>query len=289
VPCVNPSDGKATGLCEIGQAAKAAEKPASCKANVSKPAAALCADPPSVVDVKKLTACEAGHCIPRGAAGEDLVSQLAPCEDAAYVCAPDPFIATGGLFLPKTCASVNAAEGRCFSAAIGEVKEQGDRLPQDTCAKDERCTPCYDPISGDALPTCQTPCDAGPTKPKMMFATCGGERGRCVPETALGSGLLKIALKQDTCKKAERCAPLSAIKRDATPKACKTRGLFTSGAAGVCVEAVFSDLVGSLGGVVGVSKANCDETFLCVPCDLGDTPLKGCPAKAPTMTTATKK
>jgi len=281
VPCNTPG-GESTGLCDLGKKKKDEPKPESCKSRPKqKPRAELCAEPPTVVDVTKLTPCDAGHCIPRSAAGEDMVAQLAPCADENYVCAPDKQIATGGLFTPKTCKSIGGAEGRCFSAAIGEVKEQGDRLPKDTCADDERCTPCFDPVSGEALPSCQTPCDAGPTQEKMIFASCQAEKGRCVPESALGGGMMSLALKLDTCKKGEKCAPLAAMNRAATPKLCKTKGVFSSGATGVCMEAVFSGLVTSFGGLLGVSKADCDTDFLCVPCDLGETPLKGCPAKAP--------
>ena len=66
------------------------------------------------------------------------------------------------------------------------------------------------------------------------------------------------------------------------------QGALTVAQSGVCLEAVFSGLVGSLGGLVGVTQATCETGFDCVPCGLGGSLLKGCPPSSSTTSSATK-
>jgi len=276
VPCLTPQ-GTPTGLCEYGTRVQT-PKPATClDAPSERPRPELCANPPRIIDPRKLTPCDAGHCIPKSIAG-DMAARLSSCADSTQVCTPDDFIATGGLFVPKTCKSLVGGEGRCLSTAIPEVKDQADRLPRDVCGNEERCAPCFDPVTGEALSSCELTCDSGPKQPKRLFESCGGTKGRCVSKSLVGSELVNFVLNQDKCKADEKCVPLAVLNRRATPAKCVSSGIFSSGSPGVCVESVFTQVLSILGSVVGVSQSNCKKDFVCVPCDVAGDAVPGCAA-----------
>jgi hypothetical protein len=271
VPCEN--EGKSTGLCDLGHKKEnEPPKPASCTAE-KKPGPDICpfkGDKPAI-DPNKLKACGDGaHCLPTGLIQPGLRNELDKCPGTDGLCAPDKLIAAAGNFIPKTCASLGNAEGRCMSTALPQIRAQKDVLPGEGCDANERCAPCFDPVSGKALPTCTTSCDPGPTKPKVVFKGCGDNLGRCVPKAVVGGGTSELVLAQGECEDGELCAPLAAVTTDVTPKTCKYPG----GTPGVCYQAVFS----WLGKNLLLSKHECDDGFLCAPCD-AKKPAKGCPAK----------
>lgn len=277
-PCANPLDQKPTGICDIGKPAK---KPADqCKKD---PAPVACPyKGPPVLDIKKLTACapEGMHCLPKAIVPEAFAAQLTPCADPNFLCAPDKSIEANGQFIPKTCASVGGAEGRCLHEKIPQVTAQAKFLPSTGCESYERCVPCFDPLSGAKLPTCAISCDPGPTKPPFIFTKCQDDRGRCVPKTAVPAAMQKN-LKATDCKEGEElCAPTIAIDRDAKPQKCllKYIGISRPASPAVCVEDVLT--IGTL-----LSQSDCPEKFKCTPCinPVNDEPtgLPGCPATAP--------
>lgn len=273
-PCVNPSDGKATGICEMG---KPSTKPADqCKTD---PVAMKCPhEGKPVLDVNKLPSCASKgmHCLPKAVVPAAFASMLAPCKEPDMLCAPDRSIEANGQFIPKTCASVGGAEGRCLHQEIPQVAEQAKFLPRDACEAYERCIPCFDPLTGEELPSCRIACDPGPTKPKMVFGPCAEGKGRCVPKSAVSADQAK-QLKDTDCKKDEElCAPVSAIARDAKVDTCELKmlGIKRPGDA-VCVEDVLK--IG-----FALSQSNCKDGFKCTPCNNpldGGTPtgLRGCP------------
>lgn len=268
VPCEN--NGNSTGLCDLGKKKdNAPPKPASCTAE-KKPGPDICPHKGKpAIDPSKLKSCGDGaHCLPTGLIQAAFRDQLDKCPGTDGLCAPDTLIAAAGNFVPKTCASLSNAEGRCLSTALPTVRAQQDVLPQEGCEKNERCAPCYDPVSGKALPSCTISCDPGPTKPKVLFKGCGENRGRCVPKSVVGGGTSELVLEQGECEDGELCAPLAAVKQDETPKTCK----YPRGTPGVCYQAVFS----LLSELVVLSKRECDDGFLCAPCD-AKKPAKGCP------------
>jgi hypothetical protein len=273
VPCANPVDGKKTGICELGKPAKKSGESCNSEEESVKPECPH--KGPPVLDVSKLASCGTGmHCLPGAIVPKDFSAMLAPCPDGQSFCAPDKSIEANGQFIPKTCSSVGGAEGRCLNASIPQVTAQGKFLPSEGCDTGEKCVPCYDPISGEKLPTCNISCDPGPTKPAVIFGKCADGRGRCVPKSAVPAGMDKN-LKQFECKGEELCAPNLAIEKNPKPQMCefKLLGFATSNAA-VCVEDVLK-----MGFIL--SQSNCTDGFKCAPCvnPLNKTPtgLPGCP------------
>jgi hypothetical protein len=118
-------------------------------------------------------ACGGAHCVPAAIVPAADQSQLAPCTDMGNpgFCAPDSFIASAGNAVPKTCTSVAGAEGRCLSTCLPAVAAEATLLPQDVCAADERCAPCFNPVSTDpTMPTgaCSLACDKPANPPTII-------------------------------------------------------------------------------------------------------------------------
>ena len=111
--------------------------------------------------------CVAARCVPSTAIpNPDQVALAAGLPGSERPkCVPDPFIATLGQFLAKECRSLIDAEGRCIPVLLPAVRSQVDRLPQADCAADERCAPCYDPLTGVATGACTAGCGPGPDEP----------------------------------------------------------------------------------------------------------------------------
>jgi hypothetical protein len=131
-------------------------------------------DPNSFADCSP--ACGGAHCLPAASVPPAQQALLQPCTakgGGAGLCTPDKLIASAGNFVPKACASVAGAEGRCMSTCVPSVAEQAAQLPKDVCDDGEKCAPCYNPVATDpTAPTgaCNLACDA-PQKPPLML-TC---------------------------------------------------------------------------------------------------------------------
>lgn len=165
------------------------------------------------------------HCLPAGAVPAVLAGRFATCPDGG-ACVPDPFIATGGVYEPAACTSIQGAEGVCLSGCIPQVQDVWGILPQDHCRDDERCVPCVNPIDGmesgacslkytceggfggdDACPhtgadlidpSTLPPCGEGahclsailvPADMQARLASCPGSGGdKCVPDDFIRTG-----------------------------------------------------------------------------------------------------
>ena len=112
--------------------------------------------------------CAGAHCMPASLVPASDQSQLASCTSMGTpgFCAPDTLISSAGYGLPKTCKSVASSEGRCLSTCLPAIQAQQQLLPQDVCAADERCAPCYDPVA--ATGACGLACDK-PAKPPTIL------------------------------------------------------------------------------------------------------------------------
>ncbi len=94
------------------------------------------------------------HCLPSDVVPDFLSDLVAVCESGG-VCVPDPFIAKGGLHVPKDCmVELDGSTGVCMSGCIPEVGQYAGILKQDTCATGEFCTPCISPIDGSDTGAC---------------------------------------------------------------------------------------------------------------------------------------
>lgn len=261
-PCVDPATGKETGACAIGRQAQ-------CTATTGNPAPASDLACPHVgapvVEPSTLPACAAGaHCLPERLAPADMTSRLATCGGGAAGkgwCVPDKLIASGGRFVPETCSSVGGAEGRCLGVALPSVAAQSTTLPQATCDANEKCVPCTSPVDGSDTGACKTSCDPGPTKPPVSFASCCGQRGKCIPRDSIPSNM-SSSLEQHECGNA-LCVPTENVTPGFVPPRCQASGFFSGNYTGVCL----SDCLDfGFASELSLDRGNCLGGHTCVPC-----------------------
>jgi hypothetical protein len=235
-PCYDPRDGKATGACTQG-----------CDKGPTQPAktfAHCCSD--------------RGFCVPPSLAGSLASNLLKDTCSTGLLCAPNAL--TDPTFKPKSCASLDGAEGRCLSTCLGgAVAQQADRLPTAGCGQDEVCAPCFDPITGKDTSACTINGDK-PAQPPYRFPACcdngaGTRVGVCVTPALAGSQA--SMLQQDTCASGRLCAPIKKAE-DPNYKFKRCTGL----GAGACVPSCI--LPAAEAGLL--SRVNCATGEVCAPC-----------------------
>jgi hypothetical protein len=280
VPCISPLDNMPTGACDLLELATCVGE----GGGTNPPPSAACDDPATcnyeascapVIDPTALTSCGAdAHCLDAALITDPAqAAQLAKCTDPTKLCVPDVFIKTGGKFTPASCTSVAGAEGRCLSRVLPAVAGQEDLLPQATCASNELCTPCYNPIDGTSTGACNLSCDVGPTQPAKTFASCCDARAKCVPSAAIPDAQ-EENLEQDSCMTAELCVPTQ-ILNDGPFPTCNANSIILGSYTGVCL----SDCLDF--GIQGIALArgNCAANNKCAPCVQNGQPTgaPGCP------------
>lgn len=282
VPCVSPIDGMPTGACDILElAACIGDEPNPINPVNSCDDPATCdyeASCPPVIDASSLTACGVGaHCVGPALIPAEYAAQLGTCEGSTDLCVPDIFIETGGKFTAATCDSVNNAEGRCLSVVLPAVADQADLLPQATCETGEKCTPCFDPISGMPTGACSLSCDTGPTEAPTTLQNCCGGAGKCVPRGAVPEDQTD-QLDEDSCEDIEEdayyCVPNEILQSGPFPT-CTADSFILGEYTGVCL----SDCLDF--GIQGIALAGgtCADDYKCAPCELNGEPTgaPGCP------------
>lgn len=281
-PCVNPLTNMPSGACDIGKAGQCVDG-GTPTANTPPPAPMCPYSGPPLLDVSKLPSCGGGaHCVQASLVPPAMASQLSSCAapNASSLCAPDVAIVSAGNFIPKTCASLDGAEGRCLNVVIPQVKAQAAQLTQDVCTADEKCVPCYSPLDGKPTGACKLSCDPGPTKPAVQFANCCSMHnmtyGRCVPKTIIPMSL-QSNLGTDSCAntQADLCVPSENLDANFKPPACTGQGLIGGAYTGVCLSKCLKfGFIQQL----GISQGSCDNLHDCAPCT---NPLTGQPTGAP--------
>jgi hypothetical protein len=224
--------------------------------------------------------CEAhggSHCV--DSVPPELGDFVAGCDGGGY-CVPDEFIATGGVFTPATCQSLDGAEGVCLSRCIPAVAEVDGLLPQDVCADSEKCVPCVNPIDGTetgaceikysceeeitdggggggAPPPAECPYEGAPIiEPDTLPAcpSCGG--GHCVD-----AGLVPDELEPQlaSCGGAELCVPDDFIRTAGSfvPDTCES----VAGLEGRCLSTCLPDVAEQAD-----LLPSCGLDMVCVPC-----------------------
>ncbi len=282
VPCASPLDGTPTGACDllelavcVGEAPDVGPGPGGCDDPATCNYDAAC---PPVVDPSPLTACGAdAHCVAPALIPAEYAAQLGPCTGSTDLCVPDVFLETGGKFTAPTCESVNGAEGRCLSVVLPAVAGQAALLPQDSCAAGEKCTPCYDPSSGEPTGACTLSCDLGPTEPPTTFAPCCDGRARCVPTQSIPEdqqGQLEEGDCEDIEDDAYLCVPNEILANGPFPT-CSGDSFILGDYTGVCL----SDCLDF--GIRGIAlvRGTCSNDFKCAPCEQNGEPTgaPGCP------------
>jgi hypothetical protein len=246
-PCYDPRTGQDTLACRQGCDTGPKEGP--------KPFPKCCSD--------------RGMCVPpalAGAQAKNLDKQSCTGEN---LCAPKEL--TDLTLKPKTCASLDGAEGRCISTCVGgAIAKQKDRLPTAGCAAEEVCAPCFDPVTGEDTGACAINGDM-PAKPKQVFDTCCGMAagqpvGVCVPPSLAGSQA--DILRRESCDSGRICAP---IKKAMDPK-YKFPTCTSLLGTGACVQRCILDPAQA----AILSQGQCANGELCAPCDLLGTSTKAC-------------
>jgi hypothetical protein len=278
-PCISPLDNMPTGACDIGSQL-------TCGDGGTGDAAMAPTCPhqgPPVLDPSTLPSCsDAGgaHCVAKALVPPAMMSQLATC--ATGYCVPDVFIEAGGQYVPRSCDSLDGAEGRCLHVAVPQVALQKDFLPVDSCKPYERCAPCYSPVDGSDTNVCHIACDPGPHTPKVTFGSCctldgvSGTQGKCVPSSAIpATEQMSLAVKECTTGQ-ELCVPTENLTLPFIPKTCTAFNLLEGGPyTGVCLSNCFDFGLKS----IGISQGDCDDQHACAPCVSGGmkTGAPGCP------------
>jgi hypothetical protein len=257
VPCVNPLDGQVTGACELKYTCEGGFGSGTCPHTG-----------PDLIDPTSLPACEPGaHCLPVMLVPDDMRARLGDCAapNTGSKCVPDDFIRTGGNYVPPTCDSVAGAEGRCLSKALPEVKSQASLLPQSTCATDQLCVPCFNPLDRSDTGACHLSCDPGPAEGPTGLPACCSGRGTCVPRSAAGANAERLGV--DECPEGQDllCAPNVFLEPGFQPQTCETgliQSLFGAQyAEGRCLPDCLPDVDNFL-----IGQDDCAEGMKCAPC-----------------------
>jgi hypothetical protein len=163
---------------------------------------------PAVIDPALLPACTpacgGAHCLPAAYVPDDVRGLLRACPGG--YCAPDELIESGGFGVPEPCRSVAGVEGRCLSQCLPDVEAQ-PLLPRDRCAADEKCVPCYDPLSGNpplSTDACEIACDVPVEDKSKSVITC--------PWT--GPPVIDPALLGAECCAGSHCLPNEYVSED---------------------------------------------------------------------------
>jgi hypothetical protein len=269
-PCVSPLDHMPTGVCSLGVCggddggAPPGPDPTPMCPHTGPP----------VIDPTTLPACGTNgdaHCVQAALVPPSLAPKLDTCPGGS--CVPDTFIASGGNFIPATCASLDGAEGRCLSQSIPQVAQQQSQLPQDVCGASEKCVPCFSPLDGSDTGACKLSCDPGPQKPPTLFADCCSMKGKCVPTSAIPQALQKN-LDNQSCMQNDLCVPTENLQASFAPPACQASGFLVGDYTGVCLSNCLSF---GIQGLV-LAQGNCDNEHTCAPCK---NPITGAATGAP--------
>jgi hypothetical protein len=283
-PCINPLNNMPSGACDIGKSTGCDPGAGGSGGGGTGPAPAMCPyTGPPLIDPATLPSCSTAggaHCLKASLVPSTMASQLATCQGSTDLCVPDVFIESASNYVPKTCSSLDNAEGRCLHVAIPQVAKQASMLTQDVCQAYEKCVPCYSPIDGMPTGSCKLSCDPGPTRAAVTFQACcsknNAPQGKCVPKTVIPS-TLQSNLSTDTCQNSntDLCVPTENLNPDFKPMACTGQGLIGGQYTGVCLSKCLKfGFIQQL----GISQGSCDNLHDCAPCT---NPLTGQPTGAP--------
>jgi hypothetical protein len=178
VPCLNPLNNQPTGACSISSLVCGGDGGADAGGPSEGGGGPMCPySGPPILDPTAFPACSpacsGAHCVPASLVPAADQAKLAACasEGGAGFCAPDTFIESAGAGVPKACTSIADSEGRCLSTCLPDVQAEANLLPQDICAANERCAPCYNPVAADpTMPTgaCSLACDKPTHRPTVL-------------------------------------------------------------------------------------------------------------------------
>jgi hypothetical protein len=277
-PCFDPTAADptaGTGACTL-----ACDKPTQPPVIITCPWSG-----PNVVDPSTFPdcspACAGAHCIPADQVPTAQQALLASCGGGTGFCAPDAIIATADNFVPKHCASSAGVEGRCLSLCLPDIAAKANLLPQDVCAADERCAPCFDPTSTEPTPpptgACSLGCDRPASSPSPLpcpypsgapdvvdptqFPSCASatcSNAHCLPASLVPPAEQALLA---ACPGGGFCTPDPIIRTDNhfVPATCTS----IAGAEGRCISTCLPSVAGE---ATLLPTAGCAAGEVCAPC-----------------------
>ncbi|HKU37093.1 MAG TPA: hypothetical protein VJR89_03070 [Polyangiales bacterium] len=207
------------------------------------------------------TCCDgAGACLPVALLEPDEAAQLAQANcPASSVCVPNEL---QRMQPPATCGAAGGGEGRCLPTCLPQVRDQASQLPQAQCNDQQRCVPCYDPLTGVSTGACNLAGDPGPIGPPHVFDWCCQNSGRCIPEDLLAEKD-RAQFGPDNCKQSGMlCVPRNILvdPDGFVPKTCSIESL---NAEGRCLAECMPEIAGRLD---RLTRETCAAGERCVPC-----------------------
>jgi hypothetical protein len=245
----------------------------------------------SLADPNLFVPCaENARCIPESFIAlfdPDQVERFSVCpNDATGRCVPDSIVRQGLRYVPPTCLAYGTIEGRCLAAVLPEVESVKNILEPSTCAGGELCSPCYHPITGEDTGACSiTSCDPGPASGQQGFASCGQDRGRCIPGMLIPTEHAGKLMPVDCQMPTDRCVSNRILQNGPYETCSGVIGGFVT-YSGTCLNRELLNLE-YLGVGIGsvLAQATCRAPDVCVPCYNFGTPTHapGCPGVSPVL------
>jgi hypothetical protein len=238
-PCFDPISGASTGACDIGG------DPGPKQGAVTF---GWCCD-----DGKY----QQGRCVPYELVPESSRAQLGrdSCGDGD-LCTPRPSLDDPN-YVPDSCREPRSgAEGRCLLSCLPAIQAKGNQLSQSSCQYNQRCAPCFDPISGNDTGACKSSPKDSPKEAAKVFGWCCGGGGRCVPPSAVPPNSKQLSQQQ--CYGSDVCAPRAQVEVPGS----KLPYCDTDGGEGRCIARCFLTEDEAFWGAEG----RCGNGDLCMPC-----------------------
>ncbi|MBN1654768.1 MAG: hypothetical protein JXA30_13435 [Deltaproteobacteria bacterium] len=240
-PCFDPRTGDETGACRIA------------------------GDPGPEEDVYSFPECCGGLslCIPEEAVPEEDRDQLTrdSCSSKDALCVPKGLASEPTTFVAQVCSVWGGAEGRCLPECLPEVAKSADRLERADCPDGHLCTPCTDPVTGEATDACALGGDTGPQDDPYTFAECCDGLSVCIPREIIPEADQDRFGSVGCADTDALCVPKEIATAPTTYKA--TPCTSWKGAEGRCLPGCLPDVVEVAD---RLSQDICADGYLCVPC-----------------------
>jgi hypothetical protein len=211
-----------------------------------------------------------GSCVPEAALLGSLSVEerarlgTAECgEESQALCVPDALLTEEAR--APSCRAAGDLEGRCLPSCLPEVARQAERLQQRDCDREQRCVPCYDPITGADTRACRSGKDKPRERARGYERCCGAvgaQLGTCLPVELLSTSQLD-ALPLDSCRHpGTRCAPSELLDPEPRLATCSVQGLVVASSPGLCLAECFLPTALRF----FTPRASCTAPRRCVPC-----------------------
>ena len=237
-PCYDPRTGEATGACDT-EGDRPRDRP--------KQFARCCEGSGRCVPAQSVPAADRGRLA------------AADCRWEGELCAPSEWL-DDPRPAPKSCRAVGDREGRCLSSCLPDVADRAERLTRGSCAEQQLCVPCFDPLTGEDTKVCRIYPDPGPSEEARPLGGCCEGLGRCVPPELVASDE-RERLAADSCTEAGAlCVPSAWLSEPRpAPASCRAPGDLEGRCFPSCLPEVSSR-------AKQLTQSNCAAHQLCLPC-----------------------